>query len=209
MAIIFTPLQGVYNLAIFMHPKILSAKRSKRDDLSWRQAFVKAFWSKGKEKKTGRRNRQNNPPPTLRNRKNNRFNDIKNSKYTDRKNSRLTWSFPGGSTTDVRKPDFPQDVTHLSLGNYAYSKASDVDIQKDNQDSSTTHANTEPHSRDICLSTGAGIDDDEDKKKSSSDHNVNDEKSSINPDLLLSERRMVGEYCVEDVSINESNDKEN
>jgi hypothetical protein len=49
----FLPLQGVYNLAIFMFPKVIGAKKSKREKLSWRQAFVKAFWSKG-----GRNNRR-------------------------------------------------------------------------------------------------------------------------------------------------------
>jgi len=45
---IFMPLQGVYNLAIYMHPRIISAKRSKREQLTWWQAFVKAFWSHDK-----------------------------------------------------------------------------------------------------------------------------------------------------------------
>ena len=44
---VFLPLQGLFNLAIHMHPKILAAKSSKRANLSWWGAFSKAFWSKG------------------------------------------------------------------------------------------------------------------------------------------------------------------
>lgn len=63
---IFMPLQGLYNLTIFMHPKILNAKRSKRNNLNWCQAFVKAFWSKGKDNnKKGRGAR--GTPTALRN----------------------------------------------------------------------------------------------------------------------------------------------
>lgn len=57
----FTPLQGVFNLLIFVYPKILSAKngdgkkRSRNRDanknnhgpMTWTRAFVVAFWSKG------------------------------------------------------------------------------------------------------------------------------------------------------------------
>lgn len=51
------PLQGLFNLAIFMHPAILSAKNSTKENLTWWQAFLKAFWSKGldKKKRGGRR----------------------------------------------------------------------------------------------------------------------------------------------------------
>ena len=48
---VFWPLQGLFNLAIYMHPKILKAKASARENLTWWQAFVKAFWSKGLDKK--------------------------------------------------------------------------------------------------------------------------------------------------------------
>ena len=41
------PLQGLFNLTIYMHPKILAARRSKREKISWWKSFVKAFWSKG------------------------------------------------------------------------------------------------------------------------------------------------------------------
>lgn len=59
MLVIFQPLQGVYNLAIYMHPKILSAKRKSKIDnnITWWRAFVTAFWSKGSDKtRRGRRN---------------------------------------------------------------------------------------------------------------------------------------------------------
>jgi len=51
VAYVFLPLQGLFNLTIYMHPKILAAKKSKRENLSWWKAFVKAFWSKGAGKK--------------------------------------------------------------------------------------------------------------------------------------------------------------
>ena len=59
MLVIFQPLQGLYNLAIYMHPKIPSAKRKSKGDnnVTWWRAFVTAFWSKGSNrKKRGRRN---------------------------------------------------------------------------------------------------------------------------------------------------------
>jgi len=53
LANVFIPIQGVYNFIIYFVPRILSVKnKSKRVPLSWRQATVKAFWSKGG--KTGR-----------------------------------------------------------------------------------------------------------------------------------------------------------
>jgi len=48
LANVFIPIQGVYNFIIYFVPRILSVKnKSKRNPLSWRQATVKAFWSKG------------------------------------------------------------------------------------------------------------------------------------------------------------------
>jgi len=41
----FIPLQGLFNLLIFMHPRMISSKT--RENLSWRRAFVDAFWSRG------------------------------------------------------------------------------------------------------------------------------------------------------------------
>ncbi len=42
------PLQGFFNLAIFMYPRIVTAKKSSRgENISWCQAFSKAFWSRG------------------------------------------------------------------------------------------------------------------------------------------------------------------
>ena len=52
---LFIPFQGFFNFSIHMFPKIPTAKRSKRENLSLWQAVVKAFWSKGgKSKKRGR-----------------------------------------------------------------------------------------------------------------------------------------------------------
>jgi len=44
---ILLPLQGVFNLIIFMHPKVVLAKKDKK--LTWCGAFKKAFWSRGAE----------------------------------------------------------------------------------------------------------------------------------------------------------------
>jgi len=40
---IFTPLQGCWNLMIFMYPKVMKAKRSRGGNLSWCQATTEAF----------------------------------------------------------------------------------------------------------------------------------------------------------------------
>uniref|UniRef100_A0A7S3V9H5 G-protein coupled receptors family 1 profile domain-containing protein n=1 Tax=Chaetoceros debilis TaxID=122233 RepID=A0A7S3V9H5_9STRA len=55
---IFTPLQGLYNLAIYLLPKAVALKnKSKKNKLSWRQALVQAFLSKGpKQRNTRGRN---------------------------------------------------------------------------------------------------------------------------------------------------------
>ncbi len=54
LATIFAPLQGFFNLCIFMYPKVKSAKKPKRGQnkkVSWYQAISIAFWSRGKENK--------------------------------------------------------------------------------------------------------------------------------------------------------------
>ena len=51
---LFGPLQGFFNLLIFLQPQVLSAKRSKRDNLTWFQAFQKVLLSRGiKQTKRG------------------------------------------------------------------------------------------------------------------------------------------------------------
>ena len=76
----FGPLQGVFNLLIFLTPKILSAKkgggkkRSRYRDanknnhgpVTWTQAFVVAFWSKGGQYSPNTRRRRSavRVPPT-------------------------------------------------------------------------------------------------------------------------------------------------
>lgn len=44
---IMPPLQGLYNFAVYMSPKVRFAKNSKRLNLNWSQAFWKAWMSKG------------------------------------------------------------------------------------------------------------------------------------------------------------------
>ena len=48
---IFTPLQGLYNLIVYMSPKVRSAHISRIRKVSWREAIVKAWLSKGEERK--------------------------------------------------------------------------------------------------------------------------------------------------------------
>ena len=47
---IFGPLQGFFNFLIIIYPKVISAKRSKKENLSWYQAFLKALLSRGKRR---------------------------------------------------------------------------------------------------------------------------------------------------------------
>jgi hypothetical protein len=51
-----TPLQGLFNFLVFMSPKVRNAKRPirGRKNLSWRQAFIKAYMSRGEKRRTGR-----------------------------------------------------------------------------------------------------------------------------------------------------------
>ena len=42
---VFFPLEGFFNLLIFMHPKVLAVKKcSGTNNISWPRAFVKTFW---------------------------------------------------------------------------------------------------------------------------------------------------------------------
>ena len=49
-------LQGLFNFLVFMSPKVRNAKRPirGRKNLTWRQAFIKAYMSRGDRRKTGR-----------------------------------------------------------------------------------------------------------------------------------------------------------
>ncbi len=49
LAVIFHPLQGLFNLMVFMYPRVLSAKRSKKHPRSWAGAFVHALVSRGEK----------------------------------------------------------------------------------------------------------------------------------------------------------------
>ena len=44
---IFTPLQGLFSFLAYMAPKVRNAKRSKRENLTWSQAFIKVYISRG------------------------------------------------------------------------------------------------------------------------------------------------------------------
>ena len=52
------PLQGLFNFLVFMSPKVRSAKRSKRgeENLTWNQAFIKAYMSRGERRRRTVRN---------------------------------------------------------------------------------------------------------------------------------------------------------
>jgi hypothetical protein len=56
LATSLVPLQGLYNFLVFMSPKVRSAKQPRRgeENLTWRQAFIKAYMSRGERRKTGR-----------------------------------------------------------------------------------------------------------------------------------------------------------
>ena len=45
----FLPLQGLYNLIVYMSPKVRHARNTKRGKLPWRQAIVKAWMSRGEK----------------------------------------------------------------------------------------------------------------------------------------------------------------
>ena len=51
-----TPLQGLFNFLVFMSPKVRSAKQPRRGNknLTWRQAFIKAYMSRGERRRAGR-----------------------------------------------------------------------------------------------------------------------------------------------------------
>jgi hypothetical protein len=49
------PLQGLFNFLVFMSPKVRNAKKTRRgENLSWRQAFIKAYMARGERRRTGR-----------------------------------------------------------------------------------------------------------------------------------------------------------
>lgn len=118
------PLQGVYNLLIYMHPKILSAKRSTRTSLSWRQAFVKAFWSKGApKKKYNRRGGARKPVTNLRTINTeltlSSSNNKVDSSETSSNSKKLSWRNNEGHQAGEEvnhEIQTPRDVTYLSFG---------------------------------------------------------------------------------------------
>lgn len=57
LSVIFSPLQGFFNLCIFLQPKVSYAKSRGGGDVTWCQAFARAFWSKGMNDHNQRRGR--------------------------------------------------------------------------------------------------------------------------------------------------------
>lgn len=47
------PLQGLFNFCIYMYPKVMKAKRSKKDNLTWWQACIRSLTSRGNKRKMG------------------------------------------------------------------------------------------------------------------------------------------------------------
>lgn len=205
VTIIFNPLQGVYNLSIYMQPRVLSAKKSKKDNLSWWQAFVKAFWSKGGEKKTGRLSSIRSSASSLRNRN--------KTKYS---NNSVNSSVPREPKNNILQSQVPQDVTHLSFGNYRSSSTFNDGDNKEEGDSRTTPpvafhdiALKDPLSSNVCLDIDASIDDGEPQITSSSDPNGRDELNIVVPGSSSSERRTTEVCSAEYVPITGGNDEEN
>jgi hypothetical protein len=55
LASCLTPLQGLFNFLAFISPKVRNAKKPRRgENLTWRQALIKAYMSRGEKRKTGR-----------------------------------------------------------------------------------------------------------------------------------------------------------
>jgi len=56
----FVPLQGFFNLLIFVHPKVLATKKyNGTDNISWPRAFVTTFWSGLVGRDSSRNNKKN------------------------------------------------------------------------------------------------------------------------------------------------------
>jgi hypothetical protein len=50
-----TPLQGLFNLLVFMSPKVRNVKRPRRGEkLNWCRPSIKAYMSRGERRRTGR-----------------------------------------------------------------------------------------------------------------------------------------------------------
>ena len=57
---IFGPLEGFFNLLIFVHPKVLATKKyNGTDNISWPRAFVTTFWSGLVGRDSSRNNKKN------------------------------------------------------------------------------------------------------------------------------------------------------
>lgn len=72
LAVILMPLQGLYNLLIFMYPKVIHAKQN--GNLTWWQAFKKAFLSRGNKRQQRRRSQARSGRPSRKNRNGNQSN---------------------------------------------------------------------------------------------------------------------------------------
>ncbi len=69
---IFVPLQGLFNLCIYMYPKVISARKARhgREKISWCMAISEAFWSRGKKRTWKRKNHPKNQRKNLRGNRN-------------------------------------------------------------------------------------------------------------------------------------------
>jgi hypothetical protein len=67
LAACLTPLQGLFNFLVFMSPKVRSAKQPRKgENLTWRQAFIKAYMSRGERRRMGRNLNSRNTRTSIR-----------------------------------------------------------------------------------------------------------------------------------------------
>eukprot|EP00554_Chaetoceros_debilis_P013991 CAMPEP_0194128546 /NCGR_PEP_ID=MMETSP0150-20130528/61116_1 /TAXON_ID=122233 /ORGANISM="Chaetoceros debilis, Strain MM31A-1" /LENGTH=232 /DNA_ID=CAMNT_0038822553 /DNA_START=1182 /DNA_END=1883 /DNA_ORIENTATION=+ len=158
------PLSGFYNFIVFIYPAVIRLKNSKKNKLSWYQALVQAFWSKGaKRKNQGRtlaaRSRPKSRPTTLL--EEGKTSIIRNGSRVSNPLKGVGKDSVSFGVSDVSKPaeekyDFPENPT---CGNLLQTKR---------------HSN-----RDMVLSAAAGgdtLDDDvkEDDREEKSGEDIED-----------------------------------
>ncbi len=110
---IFLPLQGFFNLAIYMLPKVVHAKKQGRGKhISWSQAIRKAFWSKGSARTTtrgsngGRTNsRGSRSSSHLRRPRPLRNSHTRDTNRTTTTSAATTTTYSTGSTTQLTSPN--------------------------------------------------------------------------------------------------------
>lgn len=81
MAALFIPLQGLYNLTIYIYPRVIEIKnKAKRKKFTWRQAIIKAIFSKGRKAKM-KRSIKTSPTKTTHNERKEKFEYRKTKLY--------------------------------------------------------------------------------------------------------------------------------